>query len=106
MTRPLSQLAGNPQRVTADAVVSAQPGTLWAVMLEGGTDASSMDFHNHASSATGTAIFGVTASATVSTTSGQATTFIDLSALGGVKFDVGCFVDWTGTAAVGYVWFA
>lgn len=101
-----TQLCGNPQRVTADAVVKASPGTLWAIMLEGGTDASSMDFHNDIDSAGGTALIGITAPFTDTDASAASTVFVDFTSVGGVKFDVGCYVDWTGTAAVGYVWFS
>jgi len=99
----MSQISGNPVRITADVLLHTGPATIWAVQLEGGTDASSLDFHDAVTLA-GTAIYGVTASATVATTSGQATTFIDLTNVGGIKFGTGCYCDWTGTAAVGYVW--
>ena len=106
MSVPGKPRYGKPQRVTADAVVLAAPGTLMAVQLNGGTDASSMAFHNHVSSATGTQLYDIIAPCVTATGSEANSTFIDLQQLGGIHFDTGCFVDWTGTAAVGYIWFA
>ena len=97
---------GVPQRITADAVVKASPGTLMAVQLDGGTDASSMIFHNDVDDASGTPLYSVVAPSKVANNSEQSSVFIDLQNLGGIHFDTGCFVNWTGTAAVGYVWFA
>ena len=97
-------LYGKPTRVTADVQISAVPGRLMAVQLEGGTDASSLDFHD-ALTLAGTAIYGVTAPCVTANGSEQGTVFIDLSELGGIPFATGCYCDWTGTAAVGYVWF-
>ena len=94
------------QRITGDAVVYAAPCRIMAVQLEGGSDASSMDFHNDVDSAGGTAVYGVTAPFTGANASAQSTVFIDLTNLGGVKFSIGCYVDWTGTGVVGYVWVA
>ncbi|MCK5847621.1 MAG: hypothetical protein KAH01_00315 [Caldisericia bacterium] len=95
-----------PKRITADAVVKASKGIVWAIQLNGGTDASSLKLYNHASSATGTQLIEVVATCTTSTTSGQDVTFVDYSALGGIPFSTGIFVDWTGTAAVGYIWYS
>ena len=99
----MSQICGNPKRITADVLLHTGPCTVWAVQLEGGTDASSLDFHDAVTLA-GTAIYGVTAPCTTATTSGQDTAFINLTPLGGIHFGTGCYCDWTGTAAVGYVW--
>ena len=99
-------LYGVPTRVTADAVIHAAPCRIMALQLEGGSDASSMDFHNDIDSAGGTAIFGITAPFTDADASTQSTVFFDYSELGGIPFSTGCYVDWTGTGAVGYVWFA
>jgi hypothetical protein len=106
MTKPSMPLYGNPIRVTADVAINAAPGTLWAVQLEGGTAASSMDFHDDIDSAGGTAIYGVTAPFTHSTSSSQSTVFIDLTNMGGLRFATGCYVNIEGTGAIGYVWFA
>ena len=95
---------GNPQKITADAVISAFPGRLIAVQLNGGTDASSMLFHNHASSASGTDLYSIVAPSTVANNSEQNTAFVLLPG-DGILFDVGCYVNWTGTVAVGWVWF-
>lgn len=97
---------GVPQRVTADAVVKASPGTLMAVQLDGGTDASSLIFHNDVDDASGTPLYSIVAPCVTGTASEASSVFIDLQPLGGIHFDTGCFVNWTGTAAVGYVWFA
>ena len=94
----------NPQKITADAVVSAVPGWLIAVQLNGGTDASSMLFHDHASSATGTDVYSIVAPCVTANNSEANSTFVELPG-GGVRCSVGCFVNWTGTAAVGWVWF-
>lgn len=106
MAVPSTPLFGNPTRVTADVAIKASAGKIWALMLEGGTDASSMDFHDHASSATGDVVIGITAPCTTATTSGQDTAFVSFVDLGGIEFSTGIYCNWTGTAAVGYVWFS
>jgi len=94
-----------PTRITADVAVKATAGTLYAIALEGGSDASSLDFHDHASSATGDAVIGITAPFTHATSSSQSTVMLDFTSLGGIKFNTGIFCNWTGTGAVGYAWF-
>ncbi len=107
MTIPSTPLFGNPTRVTADVAIKASPGKLWAVLLEGGSDASSLDFFDHATSAQGlTAIYGVTAPFTNNVGSSQSTVFVSFVKRGGVDFATGIWADWTGTGAVGYVWFS
>ena len=61
-----------PKRITEDAVVKASAGKIWAIQLNGGTDASSLKFHNHASSATGTQLIEVVAPFTAADASAQA----------------------------------
>ena len=95
---------GNPTKVTEDAAISTVPGRLIAVQLNGGTDASSMLFHNHASSASGTDLYSIVAPCVTATASEAAPGFVLLPG-DGIEFDVGCYVNWTGTAAVGWVWF-
>ena len=95
---------GNPTKVTADAVISDHPGQLIAVQLNGGTTASSMLFHNHASSATGTDVYSIVAPCVTATGSEANSTFVMLPDEG-ITFSTGCYVNWTGTAAVGWVWF-
>ena len=90
-------------RITADAAIKAAPGKIWAIMLEGGSDASSLDFLD-ALTLTGTAVIGITAPFTDADASTQSTVFVDFTSLGGISFATGIYCDWTGTGAVGYVW--
>jgi len=101
----IGQSRGLPQRITADAVVKAAAGRIWAIQLNGGTDASSLAFHNHVSSATGTQLIDIVAPCVTATGSEANSTFISYLEVGGIPFSTGIFVDWTGTSAVGYVWF-
>ena len=107
MAIPSVPLFGNPTRITADVAIKASAGKLWGVLLEGGTTASSIDFFDHATSASGlTAIFGVTAPCVTATNSEASSVFIDLTPFGGLDFALGIWADWTGDGAVGYVWFS
>jgi hypothetical protein len=94
----------NPTKVTQDAIISATPGVLVAIQLNGGSTASSMLFHNHASSAGGTELYSIVAPCVTGGAS-EASSVPILLPDEGIEFDVGCYVDWTGTAAVGWVWF-
>ena len=105
MAVPSTPLFGNPTRVTADAAIKASPGKIWALMMEGGTDASSMDFHDDTDGTDGDPVIGITAPCTTDTTSGQSTVFVSFVELGGIDFAAGIYCNWTGSAAVGYVWF-
>ena len=91
-------------RITADAVIKASPGKIWAAQLTGASAANSMLFYNDVDSADGTVVYDIVAPFTDSDGSAAATVFVDLTSLGGVPFSIGCYVDWTGTGAVGYVW--
>lgn len=106
MAIPSTPLVGNPTRVTADVAIKASAGKIWAVQLDGGTDASSLVFHNHASSATGDPLYSVKAPCVTATASEAGSVFVDLTPLGGIAFSTGIYCNWTGTAAVGYVWFS
>lgn len=106
MAVPSTPLFGNPTKVTGDAIIKGSPGKLWAVQLNGGTDASSMLFHNDVDSAGGTDLYSIVAPSKVANNSEQNTAFVSLVELGGIDFDTGIYVDWTGTAAVGWVWFS
>ena len=105
MAVPSTPLFGNPTRVTTSVAIKASPGKLWAVQLEGGTAASSLDFKN-ATTDTGTVLFGVTAPFTDDDASAQSTVFIDLTPLGGIDFATGIYAKLTGANAIGYVWFS
>ncbi len=94
---------GAPQRVTASVQIKAQGGRLWFVVLEGGSDASSIDFKN-ALTDTGTILFGATAPFTSANASAQDTVVIDLTPVGGIDYDIGIFAVLTGTGAIAYVW--
>ena len=107
MAIPSVPLFGNPTRVTADVAIKASPGKIWAIQLDGGTDDSSIVFFNDIDSAgTNMEVISIVAPCTTSTTSGRSSVFIDYSPLGGIDFSIGIWANWTGTAAVGYVWFS
>ena len=105
MALPSNPLHGNPTRVATSAAISGASGTLWAILLEGGTTASSIDFTNDATGA-GTPLIGVTAPFTDDDASSQSSVFVDLTTLGGVYFSSKCYATIAGTGAVAYVWYA
>jgi hypothetical protein len=105
MAVPSVPLFGNPTRITGDGIIKGSPGKIWALALEGGSDASSMDFFNDVDSADGDLLIGITAPFTDSDASAQSSVFVNFLELGGIVFDTGIYVDWTGTGAVGYIWF-
>jgi len=78
----------------ADALVGG--GRLMAVLLEGGSNASSVDIFN-AASETGTAIFTMSVGTALSQ-------FYDFTELGGIACPTGIWVKPTGTGAICYVW--
>jgi len=106
MAVPSTPLFGNPTRVTADAVIKASPGKLWAIMLVGGTAPSSMAIHNDVDSAGGTQLIDIKAGHYITEKHDPSTVFISFVELGGIAFDTGMYVNWEGTGAVGYVWFS
>lgn len=83
--------------VATAARLGAKPVTLMAVYLYGGSAASSVEFKNAATD-TGTVLFSMDTPAA----EGQ---YVDLSTLGGITFDVGCFVKPAGTASLVYCWY-
>lgn len=89
----------NLQAVTtaSAARLAAKPVTLMAVYLYGGSGATSVEFKNAATD-TGTVLFSMD----TPTAEGQ---FVDLSELGGISFDVGCFVKPAGTGGIAYCWY-
>ena len=107
MAIPSVPLFGNPKRVTtSSAVVKASSGKIWALELEGGSTASSMDIYNHASSASGSVLIGITAPFTDTDASSQSTVFVSFLELGGIDFDTGMYAEIAGTGVVGYVWWS
>lgn len=106
MAVPSTTLFGNPTRLAAAAAVKASSGRLWAVLLEGGTAASSIDFHNHATEASGTALMGITAPFTDADASAASTVFVSFVELGGIEFSTGIYGNLAGTGAVAYVWYS
>jgi hypothetical protein len=84
--------------VTATAArLGAKPVRLMAVYLYGGSGATSCEFKNAATD-TGTVLFSMD----TPTAEGQ---FVDLTLMGGITFDVGCFVKPAGTGGIAYCWF-
>jgi hypothetical protein len=78
----------------ADAAIGG--GRLMAVLLEGGSNASSVDIFN-AASETGTAIFTMSVGTAL-------TQFYDFSKMGGIACPTGIWVKPAGTGAICYVW--
>ena len=93
-------------RITGDAVIKASPGKIWAVQLTGALVANSMLFYNDIDSADGTVVYDIVAPCKDDDASAARTIFVSFVELGGIPFSVGCYVDWKGTGAVGYVWFS
>lgn len=87
--------------ITADAVVSATPCVVTAITLRSGTTTSSLLLYNHASAASGTLMWSVSLIAT--TGAGDQTHSISFP--DGLAFPIGCYVDWAGTGAIGYISF-
>ena len=106
MAVPSTPLFGNPTRVTQPVAIKASPGKIWALALEGGTAASSMDIYNDIDSAHGDILIGITAPFTDDDASAQSTVFISFLEVGGVDFSVGMWAELAGSNAIGYVWFS
>jgi hypothetical protein len=101
---PSQQRLANPTRVTASVAIKATAGRILAVLLEGGTTASSIDFTNDANGA-GTPIIGVTVPFTDADASAQDSRLFDFTKFGGLAFDSKIYAVLAGTGAVAYVWF-
>ena len=106
MAVPSVPLFGNPTRVTTSIAIKASQGKIWALSLEGGTTASSIDIYNHASSASGSVLIGITAPFTDDGASAQSTVFVSFLELGGIDFSTGMYAELAGSAAISYVWFS
>ena len=106
MAVPSVPIFGNPTRVASSVAIKAAPGKIWALALEGGTTASSMDIYNHASSASDDILIGITAPFTDDDASAQSTVFVSFLEVGGINFSVGMYAELAGTNAIGYVWWS
>ena len=82
--------------VTADAIVSAVPGALCAVLLTGGSDAATIILYDNASAASGTILATLKAAANVTVS------FCPANPLAVSK---GIYADITGTVMSAYVSF-
>lgn len=94
----------NLVRLSSAAAITSIPGRVFAVLLEGGTDASSIDFTNDADG-NGTPVVGVTAPFTDTDASAAGTVFVDFTSLGGVNFSSKIYGKLAGTGAIAYVWY-
>lgn len=106
MSVPSVPLFGNPTRVTTPVAIKAAPGKIWAILLEGGAAASSVDIYNDIDSANGDILIGLTAPFTGSNASSQSSVFLNLLDLGGIDFSTGMWAELAGTNAIAYVWFS
>lgn len=84
--------------VLTGAGANCGPGRLMAILLEGGSNASSVDVFN-AGSATGTARLTMSVGTAL-------TQFYDFTNIGGIACNTGIWVEPTGTSAIAYVWVA
>ena len=94
-----------PTAITAVGAVSAKPGRIWAVLLNGGTDDTSIEFTNDADGS-GDNVFELEAPHTTADASSKSSVYISFVDIGGVSFSSKCYADITGTAATAYVWYA
>ena len=94
----------NLKRLSEAGAVKGAPGRVWAILLEGGSDASSIDITNDADG-NGTPVIGVTATFTDSDASAAGTTYVDFTSLGGIDFTTKIYGKLAGTAAIAYVWY-
>lgn len=97
-------LFGNPVRLSSAAAIKAVPGKVWAILLEGGSDAASIDITNDADGS-GTPIIGVTAPFTDADASAAGTVFVSFVELGGLVFSSKIYGKLAGTGAIAYVWY-
>lgn len=104
MKIPTLQKLGNPTRLAASAAVKATPGRVLAILLEGGTTATSVKFKDAASD-TGTEIIGAAAPHTDSDASAKSSVFLDFSHFGGIYFATAIYAVLAGTGAICYVWY-
>jgi hypothetical protein len=82
---------------SATAALGVGPKRLMGFYLYGGSAASSVEFKNGLTD-TGTVLFSADCAVAI----GQ---WVDLSEMGGITFDVGCFCKPAGTGAIVYAFF-
>jgi len=83
--------------VSSSAAVTAIPANVYAILLVGGSAATTLKLTNDADGNGATVI-------SVATDTGEAT-FIDLSNLGPIAFSAKCYATIAGTAGVAYIWY-
>jgi len=93
------QVSATSSSITGDGVVSSGPCLLTGITLLAGTAASSLILYDNASAASGTVVWKMAIAA--STNAGDASTSITFPSP--VNCQNGIYVDWTGTAAIGFV---
>ena len=87
--------------ITADAVVASAPALYYGAQLFVGTADSSLVIYDNATEAAGTVIDRLSANAV--TNAGDSEVFHNFTKP--VNCTAGIFVDWTGTAAIGKVYY-
>lgn len=93
------QVSATSGAITGDVAVSAGPCLITGITLMAGTAASSLLLYDNASAASGTKIWQISLKA--ETAAGD--TCHSISFPEPLNCANGCYVDWTGVAAVGYV---
>ena len=104
MAVPGAMFFGLPTRVTASVQIKATKGKIWAIQIEGGTSASSIDIKNAATD-TGDILIGATAPFTDTDASSQSSVFLSYVGVGGIDFSTAMYAVLAGTGAIAYVWF-
>jgi len=94
---------GNPTNSTIDVAISTIACTLVAVQLNGGSDASSVAFHNDIDDTTGDKLYDLFAPFTSSSASAASSIYVKLPG-DGIYFDTGIWANLTGTSASFWVW--
>jgi len=87
----------NVVRVTANVAISGLPGRVWAILLNGGSAASSIKLTNDADGS-GTAVTNILALASQSV-------FVDFTSLGGVDFSSKIYATIAGLGAEAFIWY-
>ena len=90
-------------RVAASAALFGSPCRVFAILLNGGSTASSLKLTNDANGS-GTAVINVVAQFTDSDASAADCTFVDFTSLGGIEFSSKCYATIAGTSAEAFIW--